>query len=199
MIILGLTGSIGMGKSTTARFFADQGVPVHDADQAVHDLYSGEAVAPVEQAFPGTAVDGAIDRARLSAALNGKAENFKRLEAIVHPLVLAKRKAFLEKAAATGADLAVLDIPLLFETGSDQAVDYVAVVTADADTQRVRVLERPGMTVEKFETILNRQMPDSEKRVRADFVIDTSQGMAAAQAAVAAIIENLRNKGRQAE
>ncbi|WP_176085602.1 dephospho-CoA kinase [Martelella sp. HB161492] len=199
MIILGLTGSIGMGKSTTAQFFADQGVPVHDADQVVHDLYRGEAVAPVEQAFPGVTVDGVIDRARLSAALAGKAENFRTLEAIVHPLVLARRQLFLAAAAAAGADLVVLDVPLLYETGTDQAVDYVAVVTTDPDTQRARVLERPGMTAEKFETILNRQMPDSEKRARADFVIETGQGMAAAQAAVAAIVETLRNKGRQAE
>lgn len=186
MIVLGLTGSIGMGKSTTTALFADRGARVWNADAAVHALYirSGAAVGPVGEAFPGVIVDGAVDRARLAEALGSDATAFRRLETIVHPLVAAGRQADLEAARAAGVRLAVLDIPLLFETGGDQAVDAVVVVTADAETQRRRVLARPGMTPERFEAIVSRQMPDAEKRRRADFVIDTSHGMNAARARV---------------
>ncbi|AJY47937.1 dephospho-CoA kinase [Martelella endophytica] len=185
-----------MGKSTTAGFFAAAGIPVHDADAAVHALYRGRAVAPVEAAFPGVTVDGAIDRARLSRALSGKPENFRRLEAIVHPLVFEERQSFLEKAAADGADIAVLDTPLLFETGSEKDVDIVVVVTCDPAIQRERVLSRPEMTVEKFEGILKRQLPDGEKRARADYIVDTGHGLDDARQAVFAIIADIRGKGQ---
>ncbi|MGV0816955.1 dephospho-CoA kinase [Martelella sp. AMO21009] len=198
MILLGLTGSIGMGKSTTAGFFAEAGMPVFNADEAVHRLYRGRAVEPVEAAFPGVVVNGAIDRQKLSAALAGKAENFKRLEAIVHPLVREERRAFLEQAQADGAPIAVLDVPLLYETGGERDVDYVVVVTCDPEIQRERVLSRPGMTVEKLETVLKQQLPDSEKRARADYTVDTGDGMDAARAAVGAIIADLTRRGPRA-
>nr|WP_272213419.1 dephospho-CoA kinase [Marinicella sp. W31]MDC2879375.1 dephospho-CoA kinase [Marinicella sp. W31] len=194
MIILGLTGSIGMGKSTTAGFFTEAGIPVQNADEVVHALYRGAAVAPVESAFPGVVVDGVIDRSRLSKALAGKSENFEKLEAIVHPLVRKERNRFLEKAREDGADIAVLDIPLLFETGADHAVDCVLVVTCDPGIQRERVLSRPDMTVEKFETVLKRQLPDGEKRARADYVVDTGHGFDQARAAVGHIIAALEEK-----
>lgn len=197
MIVIGLTGSIGMGKSTTAQFFSEHGVPVHNADQAVHALYRGKAVDPVEAAFPGVSRDGVIDRMRLGKALAGKPENFKKLEAIVHPLVFEARQAFLKKAEADGAEMALLDIPLLFETGGDRDVDYVVVASCDAATQRQRVLERRGMTVEKFENILKRQMPDSEKRARADYTVNTGQGFDGARRAVDAIIADIRTKGKK--
>ena len=190
MILLGLTGSIGMGKSTTTAMFADLGAVVWNADDAVHRLYArgGEAVGPVGEAFPGVIVDGAVDRTRLAEAL-GKADTaFHRLEAIVHPLVAQGRAADLEAARSAGVKLAVLDIPLLFETGGDRAVDAVVVVTADPAIQAERVLARPGMTRERFDAILARQMPDAEKRMRADFVIDTGRGMEAARAEVEAIV-----------
>jgi len=190
MILLGLTGSIGMGKSTTTAMFADLGAVVWNADDAVHRLYArgGEAVGPVGEAFPGVIVDGAVDRTRLAEAL-GKADTaFHRLEAIVHPLVAQGRAADLEAARSAGVKLAVLDIPLLFETGGDRAVDAVVVVTADPAIQAERVLARPGMTRERFDAILARQMPDAEKRARADFVIDTGRGMEAARAEVEAIV-----------
>lgn len=181
MIVLGLTGSIGMGKSTTAKLFAEEGVPVHDADATVHGLYSGEAVPLVEAAFPGTTRDGSVDRKELGRRVIGDPEALARLESIVHPLVREAERRFLEKARVSVARIAVLDIPLLFETGRDSQVDAVVVVSAGAEEQRRRVLERPGMTEETFEKILARQTPDAEKRARADLVIDTSRGIEAAR------------------
>ena len=193
MILLGLTGSIGMGKSTTTAMFADLGALVWNADDAVHQLYArgGAAVAPVGDAFPGVVVDGAVDRTRLAEALGRDETAFRRLEAIVHPLVAQGRAADLEAARAAGTPLAVLDIPLLFETGGDAQVDAVVVVTADPGTQAQRVLARPGMTRDRFEAILARQLPDAEKRARADFVIDTGRGLEAARADVAAVVETV--------
>jgi dephospho-CoA kinase len=188
MFILGLTGSLGMGKSTTAGFFAEAGVPVHDADAVVHRLYDGEAAPAIEAAFPGTTVAGKVDRARLAARVVDNPEALRKLEAIVHPLVSDAKERFLREAQARGAKVAVLDIPLLFETGGDQRVDAVVVVSAPGDVQRQRVLERPSMTVDKFDALLARQLADSEKRQRADFVVDTSQGFDAARAQVQAIL-----------
>ena len=197
MILLGLTGSIGMGKSTTTAMFAEHGAVVWNADDAVHALYArgGAAVEPIGQAFPGVIVDGAVDRTRLAEALGRDDQAFKRLEAIVHPLVAAGRAADLETARANGVKLAVLDIPLLFETGGDKAVDAVVVVSADPETQRRRVLARPGMTIERFEAILARQTPDHEKRRRADFVIDTGRGLEAARARVGEIVGMVLSPG----
>jgi dephospho-CoA kinase len=191
MIVLGLTGSIGMGKSTTARMFRDAGVPVHDSDEAVHRLYSGVAAPLVEAAFPGTMVDGTVDRARLGERVLGDPDALSRLEAIVHPLVRADAAAFLARHRADGAPVVVLDIPLLFETGGRGRVDKVVVVTASAEIQRERVLSRPGMTPEKLAAILAKQVPDAEKRRQADYVIDTGRGMDHARNAVAAIIAEL--------
>ena len=188
MIVLGLTGSIGMGKSTTAAMFRDAGIPVHDSDEAVHRLYAGPAASLVEAAFPGTVVDGVVDRNRLAARVLGDREAIRRLEAIVHPLVRADADAFLDRCRMAGAPLAVLDIPLLFESGGRGRVDKVVVVTAPAEIQRERVLARPGMTPEKFEAILSKQVSDAEKRARAEFVVDTGQGLDHAREAVAAII-----------
>lgn len=188
MIVLGLTGSIGMGKSTTAKMFAEAGVPVHDSDEAVHRLYAGAAAPLVEAAFPGTVVDGTVDRGLLAGQVIGKPQALKQLEAIVHPLVRADAEAFLTRHREAGAPLVVLDIPLLFETGGRGRVDKVVVVTTPPDVQRERVLARPGMTAEKFEAILKSQVPDAEKRRLADFVIDTSLGMEAAREAVGAIV-----------
>ena len=190
MIVLGLTGSIGMGKSTTASMFADAGAVVWNADTAVHQLYArgGAAVGPVGEAFPGVVLDGAVDRNRLAEVLGQDRDGFQRLEAIVHPLVLNGRQADLAAAEARGVRLAVLDIPLLFETGGDAAVDAVVVVTAPAAVQAERVLARSGMTRERFEAILARQLPDAEKCRRADFIIDTSLGLEAARARVEEIV-----------
>ena len=188
MFILGLTGSLGMGKSTTARFFAEEGVPVHDADAVVHRLYEGEAAAAIEAAFPGTTAGGKVDRTRLAARVLGDGAALARLEAIVHPLVQDAERRLIAEARTRGEKVAVLDIPLLFESGADRRVDAVVVVSAPSEVQRARVLERPGMTVEKLEAILARQMPDAEKRARADFVVDTSQGFEAARAQVRAIL-----------
>ena len=190
MIILGLTGSIGMGKSTTGRMFADEGALVWDADAAVHRLYArgGAAVEPLGQAFPGVVVDGAVDRTRLAESLGRDETAFKRLEAIVHPLVAQDRAQDLAAARAEGVRLAVLDIPLLFETGGDAFVDAVVVVTADPEIQAARVLARSGMTRERFEAILTRQTPDAEKRRRADFLVDTGRGLDAAREQVAQIV-----------
>ncbi len=190
MIVLGLTGSIGMGKSTTTAMFADEGALVWNADDAVHRLYAagGAAVAPIAEAFPGVVVDGAVDRDRLAEALGRDEEAFRRLEAIVHPLVARGRLDDLAAAEARGVRLAVLDIPLLFETGGDAAVDAVVVVTAPAEVQAARVLARPGMTCERFEAILARQLPDVEKRRRADFLVDTGQGLETARARVREIV-----------
>jgi dephospho-CoA kinase len=188
MFILGLTGSLGMGKSTTARFFAEEGVPVHDADAVVHRLYEGEAAAAIEAAFPGTTAGGKVDRTRLAARVLGDGAALARLEAIVHPLVQDAERRLIAEARTRGEKVAVLDIPLLFESGADRRVDAVVVVSAPPEVQRARVLDRPGMTVEKLEAILARQMPDAEKRARADFVVDTSQGFDAARAQVRAIL-----------
>jgi len=191
MFVLGLTGSLGMGKSTTARFFAEAGVPVHDADAVVHRLYEGEAVAAIEAAFPGTTVAGKVDRSKLAAQVLGNPAALKRLEDIVHPLVQAAERQLLAEALANGEKIAVLDIPLLFETGGDRRVDAVVVVSAPPQVQQSRVLERPGMTLDKLESILARQLPDAEKRRRADFVVDTSQGFDAAREQVRAILERV--------
>ncbi|QUD86656.1 dephospho-CoA kinase [Phenylobacterium montanum] len=195
MIVVGLTGSIGMGKSTTAAMFAEAGAPVYDADAAVHALYApgGAAVAPIEAAFPGVIKDGAVDRTALGQRVLGDEAAMKRLEAIVHPLVGASRGGFFEKARADGAEVVVLDIPLLFETGGERNVDAVVVVSAPADLQRERVLARPGMAPEKLDAILARQKPDAEKRARADFVIETGQGLEAARAQVAEVLAALKS------
>ncbi|MBP2551332.1 dephospho-CoA kinase [Neorhizobium galegae] len=192
MIRIGLTGSIGMGKSTTAALFAAEGIPVNDADQVVHDLYRGEAVTPIEAAFPGVTRDGAIDRAALSRVLAAEPHRFKELEAIVHPLVRAREAAFLEKHRASGRDLVVLDIPLLFESGAADRVDVIVVVSCDPQIQRQRVLARPGMSEEKFNLILSRQLPDADKRARADFIIDTGHGIEMATGRVREIIAAVR-------
>jgi len=199
MIILGLTGSIGMGKSTTAKMFAEEDVPVHDADATVHALYSGKAAPLIEETFPGTVRNGTVDRSELGKRVVGNAEAMKKLEAIVHPLVRKAELAFLEHARSEKHPLVVLDIPLLFETGGEERVDYVAVVTAPAKVQRERVMARPGMTEERFEGLLAKQMPDAEKRRRADFLIDTSHGMEAAQAKVRDIVGVLTALGREKE
>lgn len=191
MIVLGLTGSIGMGKSTTARMFRESGVPVHDSDETVHRLYAGKAAPLIEERFPGVVHDGVVDREKLARAVLGQPEALKDLERIVHPLVRADADAFLERHRQAGARLVLLDIPLLYETGGEDRVDRIVVVTAPADVQRERVLARPGMTTEKFEAILSRQVPDAEKRRRADFLIDTGQGMDAARRRVAEIVDEL--------
>jgi dephospho-CoA kinase len=193
MIVIGLTGSIGMGKSTVAGMFAEQGAPGFNSDDAVHQLYAagGAAVAPVVAAFPSVERNGAIDRAALSAALAKDPGRFKQLEAIVHPLVAQMQAAFMQTSRAAGAKAVVLDIPLLFESGGDKRVDKVVVVSAPADVQRARVLARPGMSVEKFEQLLARQVPDAEKRARADFVIDTGGSLEATRAQVRAVLDAL--------
>jgi dephospho-CoA kinase len=188
MFILGLTGSIGMGKSTTAKFFREAGVPVHDSDAVVHRLYAGEAVVPVEAAFPGTVVDGKVDRARLSERLVGNPDAIRRLEAIVHPLVRAVSARFLHEQAARGTRIVVLDIPLLFETGGEKNVDAVVVVSAPAAVQRKRVLSRPGVSAERFDALLARQTPDAEKRARAHFIVDSSRSFDSARAQVHGIV-----------
>lgn len=195
MVVLGLTGSIGMGKSTTAAMFRDAGVPVFDADAAVHALYRGGAVAAVEAAFPGVTRDGAVDRELLRRRVLDDAAALRRLEGIVHPLVQAERAAFLSAAEAGGARLAVLDVPLLYETGGDRQVDAVAVVTAPEAVQKARVLARPGMTEARLSAILARQVPDAEKRRRARFVIDTGAGIEPARAAVRAVVAALTAGG----
>jgi dephospho-CoA kinase len=187
MFVIGLTGSIAMGKSTTARLFAEEGVPVHDADAAVHRLYQAEAVAPIEAAFPGVTKGGKVDRAALGQRVAGDKEALRRLEQIVHPLVRGTEIEFLRKAEASGAKVVVLDIPLLLETGGDKRVDAVVVVSAPADVQRARLLER-GIGMDRLEALLARQMPDAEKRARADFVVDSSQGIEHARTQVRQIL-----------
>ncbi|OCK57635.1 dephospho-CoA kinase [Bradyrhizobium sp. LMTR 3] len=177
MRILGLTGSIGMGKSTTAKLFTEAGVPVYDADAAVHKIYQGEAAPAIEAAFPGTTVDGKVDRAKLSAKMVHDPAAIKQLEQIVHPMLGASRQKFLDEAERSGASVVVMDIPLLFETGGEKRVDAVVVVTTDPKTQRERILARGTMTSEALDAILARQLPDAEKRKRADFVVDTSHGL----------------------
>jgi dephospho-CoA kinase len=198
MIVLGLTGSVGMGKSTTAKMFTEEGVPVFDADAEVHRLYNGEAAKLIEAVFPGTTVDGRVDRERLAARVFGDPQALARLELVVHPLVRAAEKAFLADAAVKGANVAVLNIPLLFETGADKQVDSILVVTAPADVQRSRIFARPNMTEEKIKAMLSRQIDDSEKRRRADFVIDTSHGLEAAQAEVRTVLRQLAEAGKPA-
>ena len=192
--VLGLTGSIGMGKSAMAAIFRRFGVPVHDADAAVHRLYEGEAAPLIEAAFPGTAPTGIVDRPTLSKAVIGSPEGMATLEAIVHPLVRREEERFLENAVATQAAVAVLDIPLLFETGGDSRCDAVLVVTAARAVQRERVLARPGMSEEKFAAILAKQMPDAEKRRRAHFVVDTGRGVASAERQVGGILRALASR-----
>ena len=189
MFILGLTGSVGMGKSATARLFSEFGVPVHDADAVVHRLYEGEAVGAIEHAFPGTVRDGKVDRGKLAGDVLSDPAALARLEDIVHPLVRAAEDELIAAAQRRGEATVVLDIPLLFETGAEKRVNAVVVVTASPDIQRERVLARPAMTVQKLESILARQMPDSEKRRRADFVVDTSKGFDAAREQVRAILD----------
>jgi dephospho-CoA kinase len=191
MFILGLTGSIGMGKSTTSGFFREAGIPVYDADSAVHRLYSGKAAPLIEAAFPGTVADGVVDRVKLGAAVLGNPDAMKRLESIIHPLVQETQQDFRRTCREAGKSLVVLDIPLLFETGGDARVDAVVVVSAAPDIQRARVLARPGMTPDKFDAILSRQMPDSLKRQRAHMVIDTGLGLEPARRQVQAIIRAL--------
>ena len=197
MIVLGLTGSIGMGKTTTAELFADAGVPVHSADTTVHALYAqgGAAVAAIEQAFPGVVRDGAVDRANLAKRIIGDDEAHRLLEALVHPLVAASRDGFFKEARASGSKVALLDIPLLFETGGEAVVDAVVVVSAPHALQRERVLARPGMTEEKFNALLSRQTPDAEKRARADFVVETGLGLEPARQQVKHILDTVLAPG----
>ena len=188
MLIIGLTGSIGMGKSTTLQMFAEEGVPVYDADAAVHAVYSSTAVPLVEAAFPGTTADGKVDRQKLSQRVLGNPEALKKLEQIVHPLLGAHRQKFLEDAEKAGAPIVLMDVPLLFETGGEKRIDAVIVVSAPAELQRQRVLARENMSQEKLDAILARQMPDAEKRKRADFVVDTSRGLEPVRAEVKDIL-----------
>ena len=198
MLIIGLTGSVGMGKSTVAGHLRTLGIPVCDADAIVHELYEDEAVAPIEAAFPGTTVAGKVDRAKLSAALLADPPGFARLEAIVHPLVKAAERACLSAAFRSGATIAVLEIPLLMETGGAARCDATLVVSAPADVQRRRVLARPGMTDAKLAAILARQMPDAEKRGRADFVVDTGVSIEQTLAQVDTVISALRTRAGNA-
>jgi dephospho-CoA kinase len=195
MMMIGLTGSIAMGKSTTAQMFREFGVPVNDADEVVHALYRGEAVALVEAAFPGTVRDGAIDRAELSRQLLATPERLRELENIVHPLVRQKEREFLDRNAAAEVPFVVLDIPLLFETGAEARVDKVVVVSCAPEIQRERAMKRPGMTEEKFAMILARQVPDSQKRERADYIVDTSDSFDNTRQQVRAIVDDLTKNG----
>jgi dephospho-CoA kinase len=198
--VLCLTGSLGMGKSRTASFFAEAGVPVHDSDAAVHALYEGEAVPLIENAFPGATAGGKVDRAKLAAMVLGDAAAITKLEAIVHPLVAKVRDKFLADGQAHGAPVVVLDIPLLFETGGQRGCDAVVVVSAPAQVQRQRALERPGMTEEKFAALVAKQMPDAEKRRRADFIVDSSQSFDHARAQVRDILQAVaKMRGRAAD
>src|SRR3982074_2094753 len=189
MIVLGLTGSIGMGKSTTAKLFEEAGVPGSDADATVHMIYEGEAVPAIEAAFPGTTVDGKVDRARLSAQVVHDPAAMKRLEGIVHSMLGASRQSFSDDAERSGAPVAVVDVPLLFETGGEKRVDAVVVVTTTPENQSQRILARENMTGEKLDAILARQLPDTEKRKRADFVVDTSHGVDPVRARIRDILD----------
>jgi dephospho-CoA kinase len=195
--VLCLTGSLGMGKSTAAKFFAEEGVPVHDSDAVVHALYEGEAVAAIEAAFPGTTVGGKVDRGKLAAKVVNDKAALARLEAIVHPLVGQAREKFLADAQARGVPVVLLDIPLLFEIGNECNCDAVVVVSAPADVQRARALARPGMTEEKFAGLMAKQLPDAEKRRRADFIVDSSQGFDHAQAQVRDILRAIATMPRR--
>ena len=198
--VLCLTGSLGMGKSRTASFFAEAGVPVHDSDAVVHALYEGEAVPLIERAFPGAAAAGKVDRAKLAAMVLGDAAAIAKLEAIVHPLVAEVRDRFLADAQARGAPVVLLDVPLLFETAGERGCDAVVVVSAPAQLQRQRAFERPGMTEEKFAALVAKQMPDAEKRWRADFIVDSSQSFEHARAQVRDILQAVaKMRGRAAD
>src|SRR5471030_622341 len=197
MLLLGLTGSIGMGKSTTAKLFAEAGVPVYDADATVHSLYEGEAAPAIEAAFPGTTVDGKVDRISLSALVVHDPAAMRRLEAIVHPMLGASRQKFLDDAERSGAPVAVVDVPLLFETGGEKRVDAVVVVTTTPEIQRQRILSRDNMTGEKLDAILARQLPDAEKRKRAHFVVDTSHGLDPVRARIRDILDEAAKMPRR--
>ncbi|THD71065.1 MAG: dephospho-CoA kinase [Bradyrhizobium sp.] len=197
MIVLGLTGSIGMGKSTTAKLFAEAGVPVYDADAAVHRLYEGEAAPAIEAAFPGTTADGRVDRIKLSARVVHDPAAMKLLEQIVHPMLGASRQKFLSEAEQSGAAVAVVDVPLLFETGGENRVDAVVVVTTTPKIQRERILSRDNMTGEKLDAILARQLPDAEKRQRAHFVVDTSHGLDPVRARIRDILDQAARMPRR--
>lgn len=199
MIVIGLTGSIGMGKTTTAKLFAGEGVPVLDSDEVVHGLYRTEAAPLIEATFPGTTVSGVVDRQKLGDVLRENPANFGRLEEIVHPLVRKRQEAFLAAARKDDRQFALLDIPLLFETGAESRVDKVVVVSCAPEIQRERVLSRPGMTEEKFEMILARQTPDAEKRRRADFIVDSGSGVEAARDQVREILQKLAAESRRGE
>jgi dephospho-CoA kinase len=193
MFVIGLTGSIGMGKSTTARFFAEAGVPVHDADATVHRLYEDEAAPAIEAAFPGTTSGGKVDRVKLAERVLGDQAALRQLQSIVHPLVREAEVRFLAEAERKGVPVAVLDIPLLFETGGQERVDAVVTVSAPAEVQRARLLERAGMTEEKLKALIANQLSDAEKRRRADFIVDSSQGFEAARAQVQEILRQVAN------
>src|SRR5579863_4706638 len=195
--VLCLTGSLGMGKTTAARYFADAGVPVHDSDAVVHALYEGEAVPLIEQAFPGSTAGGKVDRSKLAAMVLTDSAALGRLEAIVHPLVFASRERFLAEAQARGAPIVVLDVPLLFETGAQCRCDATVVVSAPPEVQRRRAFERPGMTEDKFTAILNKQMPDAEKRRRADFILDSSQSFDHTRAQIRDILQSVAKMPRR--
>src|SRR3954467_10020592 len=197
MRVLGLTGSIGMGKSTTAKLFAEAGVPVYDADATVHAIYQGEAAPAIEQAFPGTTVDGKVDRKRLSARVVHDPAAIRQLEQIVHPMLGASRQKFFDDAERSGAPVAVVDVPLLFETGGEKRVDAVVVVTTSPENQRARILARGTMTGEKLDSILARQLPDAEKRKRADFVVDTSHGLDPVRARIRDILDQAAKMPRR--
>jgi dephospho-CoA kinase len=197
MLILGLTGSIGMGKSTTAKLFEEAGVPVYDADAAVHRIYQGEAAPAIEAAFPGTTVHGKVDRAKLSAKVVHDPAAIKQLEQIVHPMLAASRQTFLDNAERSGAPVVVMDIPLLFETGGEKRVDAVIVVTTSPENQRERIMARGTMTKEALDAILARQMPDAEKRKRADFVVDTSHGLDPVRSQIRDILKQVAKMPRR--
>jgi len=194
MFVIGLTGSIGMGKTTTAECFAKRGIPVCNADQIVHDLYEGEAVLEIEAAFPGVAPEGKVDRALLAKEVSGNPGKLRELEAIIHPLVVKAELEFLREQEAKGAEMVLLEIPLLYEAGAEVRVDAVVVVSAPSEAQRERVLARPGMSEEKFEALLARQLPDAEKRSRADFVVDTGGSLEDVARQVDRVIDGLRGR-----
>jgi dephospho-CoA kinase len=195
--VLCLTGSVGMGKSTAAKFFAEMGVPVHDSDAAVHALYEGEAVPAIEQAFPGSTAGGRVDRTKLAAMVLGDGAALARLEVIVHPLVSVSTDKFLARAETRGTPVVVLDVPLLFEANLECRCDAIVVVSAPPDVQRRRTLERPGMTEEKFAAILAKQMPDAEKRRRADFIVDSSRDFAHTRAQLRDILQAVAKMPRR--
>ena len=194
MLVIGLTGGIGMGKSAAAERFASHGIPVFNADLCVHQLYEGEAVAAIEAAFPGVARGGKIDRKLLSEKIAGSPQRLRQLEAIVHPMVVAAEIDFLIEQENKGEKLAVLEIPLLFETGAEKRIDVTVVLSAPAELQRERVLARPGMSVDKLEHLLARQLPDAERRARADYVVDSGESLEDMHRALDKLIESLQNR-----